>query len=176
MNVTEDILVPKSRAMPQTIIYLIVTMSFLIGIIGNSSALVILYRSAKRRNKKHVLMLRWLACNDLTAAIGMLIITNLKRYTTGLSEFWICTFFTILRGFGFGSGIVALIMALERWFALTRPFLYHKVKLHLFCYIPNIHTSSIKPQHIMAFLLIVNKTTFFTSIVHSLICLKWWFY
>lgn len=102
-------------------------MSFLIGIIGNSSALVILYRSAKRRNKKHVLMLRWLACNDLTAAIGMLIITNLKRYTTGLSEFWICTFFTILRGFGFGSGIVALIMALERWFALTRPFLYHKL-------------------------------------------------
>lgn len=144
MNVTEDILLPKSRAMPQTIIYLIVTMSFLIGIIGNSSALVILYRSAKRRNKKHVLMLRWLACNDLTAAIGMLIITNLKKYATGLSEFWICTFFTILRGFGFGSGIVALIMALERWFALTRPFLYYKVRLHLFCYPLNI-TSSIKP-------------------------------
>ncbi|CAG9760035.1 unnamed protein product [Ceutorhynchus assimilis] len=108
------------------VIQVLVTLSFIIGIVGNMTALVILYRSAKRRNKKHVLLLRWLAINDLTAAVGMLTVTNLKRYEV-LPEYWTCTALVILRGFGIGSGIVALIMALERWFALTRPFLYHKL-------------------------------------------------
>ncbi|KAL1493182.1 hypothetical protein ABEB36_011288 [Hypothenemus hampei] len=122
MNVTE---IGQPSPAPY-IIQIIVTCSFIIGIIGNSIALMILYSSAKRRNKKHVLLLRWLAINDLTAAVGMLTLTNLKRYSV-LPEYWTCTALLIIRGFGLGSGIVALVMALERWFALTRPFLYHKL-------------------------------------------------
>lgn len=129
MNVTE---VKPPHLMSGCVIQVLVTISFLIGIVGNLTALVILYRSAKRRNKKHVLMLRWLAVNDLTAAVGMLTVTNLKRYAV-LPEYWTCTALVAMRGFGLGSGIVALIMALERWFALTRPFLYHKVSV-LFYY------------------------------------------
>lgn len=124
--------------MSAMIIQVLVTISFLIGIFGNIAALVILYRSAKRRNRKHVLMLRWLAINDLTAAIGMLTFTNVKRYAV-LPEEFSCTVLVLLRGFGLGSGCVAFTMALERWLALTRPFLYHKVvtydvlKRTLFC-------------------------------------------
>ncbi|XP_050314649.1 prostacyclin receptor isoform X2 [Anthonomus grandis grandis] len=130
MNDTSAIPTTSVTAVPlpmsSCIIRVLVTISFLIGIVGNSIALVILKRSAKRRNKKHVLMLRWLAVNDLTAAIGMLLTTNLRRYQV-LPEYGTCTALVLIRGFGLGSGIVALIMALERWFALTRPFLYHKL-------------------------------------------------
>ncbi|XP_066247301.1 prostaglandin E2 receptor EP3 subtype isoform X1 [Euwallacea similis] len=124
MNLTE--LTRSPSHVSSGIIKGLVVVSFIIGIIGNTIALIILYRSAKRRNKKHVLMLRWLAVNDLTAAVGMLTITNMRRYDV-LPEYWTCTSLVILRGFGLGSGIVALIMALERWFALTRPFLYQKL-------------------------------------------------
>lgn len=123
LNVTA---VAKNTGHSSCILQVLVTISFLIGIIGNSTALVILYKSAKTRNRKHVLMLRWLAINDLTAAIGMMTATNLRRYGI-VPDYWTCTALVIVRGFGLGSGGVALIMALERWLALTRPFLYHKL-------------------------------------------------
>ncbi|XP_060537251.1 cannabinoid receptor 1 isoform X3 [Cylas formicarius] len=105
---------------------ILTTISFLIGITGNIAALWILYKSARTRNRKHVLMLRWLSTNDLVAVVGMLTANYLKRYSV-IPEFWSCVSFVVLRAFGLGSGCVAFIMALERWLALTRPFLYHKV-------------------------------------------------
>ncbi|XP_019760501.1 prostacyclin receptor isoform X1 [Dendroctonus ponderosae] len=126
MNITE---VKSPQPMSSVGFQVLITISFVIGIVGNSIALVILsanHPTAKRRNKKHVLMLRWLAVNDLTAAIGMLVFTNVNRYKI-LPKYWTCTALVLLRGFGLGSGTVALIMALERWFALTRPFVYQKL-------------------------------------------------
>ncbi|KAF7268543.1 hypothetical protein GWI33_018415 [Rhynchophorus ferrugineus] len=56
----------------------------------------------------------------------MMTVTNLRRYSL-VPDDWTCIALVVLRGFGLGSGCVAFIMALERWLALTRPFLYHKI-------------------------------------------------
>lgn len=104
----------------------LITVAFIIGLIGNLAALWILYRTAKRRNKKHLFLLRCLAINDLVAQIGMLAVLNLKRIQI-VPVYWICVSLVVLRAFGLGSGCVAFVMAFERWLALTRPFLYHQV-------------------------------------------------
>lgn len=105
---------------------ILITVAFVIGLIGNLAALWILYKTAKRRNKKHLFMLRCLAVNDLVAQLGMLLMLNLKKYQV-LPGHWVCAALVILRAFGLGSGCVAFVMAFERWLALTRPFLYHQV-------------------------------------------------
>lgn len=106
--------------------YVIINLVFFIGVAGNLSALWILYKSAKTRNKKHVLMLRCLAVNDLVAEVGMFTIITLQKYKL-IPVYWICVGFVLLRAFGIGSGCVAFVMALERWLALTRPFYYQQV-------------------------------------------------
>ncbi|KAG8223631.1 hypothetical protein J437_LFUL016592 [Ladona fulva] len=40
---------------------------------------------------------------------------------------FLCVLRVVWRLFGLGSGCVAIVMAVERWIALTRPFLYQKV-------------------------------------------------
>ncbi|KAJ8941869.1 hypothetical protein NQ318_001721 [Aromia moschata] len=121
-----------------TVVQVLTTVAFLIGACGNIAALWILYRTAKRRNRKHLLMLRCLAMNDLVAQVGMLLLIHLKRYNL-LPDIWSCVGFVLLRAFGLGSGCVAFVMALERWLALTRPFMYHQLvtyqmlKRFLFC-------------------------------------------
>lgn len=104
----------------------IITIVFIIGVFGNLAALWILYKSAGNRNKKHVLMLRCLAVNDLIAEIGMFTVITLLKYQA-VPPKWICIGFVLLRAFGIGSGCVAFVMALERWLALTRPFYYQQV-------------------------------------------------
>lgn len=104
----------------------LIAVAFMIGLIGNLAALWILYKTAKRRNKKHLLLLRCLAINDLVAQFGMLLVLNLKKNQL-LPDYWSCVAFVVLRAFGLGSGCVAFVMAFERWLALTRPFLYHQV-------------------------------------------------
>ncbi|XP_052124369.1 uncharacterized protein LOC113203891 [Frankliniella occidentalis] len=108
----------------------VLTVCYAVGIAGNLAALVILVRGGRRahRNRRHSLMLRCLACNDLVALLGMLLTMQAQlrlpqdlvrsRPFCGLRVLW--------RLFGLGSGSVALVMALERWLALTRPFLYQK--------------------------------------------------
>lgn len=105
-------------------IRIIINTLFLVGAVGNIAALWILHKSAKKRNKKHVLLLRCLAVNDLIAQIGMLVLTQKFKL---IPPYWTCVGFVLLRGFAIGSGCVAFVMALERWFALTKPFLYHQV-------------------------------------------------
>lgn len=123
-NVT---MVPRQR--PEPIIYFMLDLIFIIGALANILALWIIHRSSKTRNKKHVFLLRCLACNDLVAQIGMLAAINLNQMSNDL-KFYTCAGFVLLRGFGIGSGCVAFVMALERWLALTRPFLYHQVGLY----------------------------------------------
>lgn len=105
--------------------HIVFTVSFVVGIIGNLIALWILYKS---RKSKHVLMLKCLATNDLIAEVGMLALLYLQTYQI-IHMRWTCILFVCLRAFGLGSGCVALVMAIERWLALTRPFLYQQVKL-----------------------------------------------
>lgn len=106
---------------------MLITVSYVVGTAGNIAALWILYKSAKTRNSKHVLMLRCLATNDLVAQLGMLVLMYLQIYEV-IPSFWRCVLYVCLRAFGLGSGCVAFVMAVERWLALTRPFLYQQVQ------------------------------------------------
>lgn len=109
---------------PESLLYkLIVTVPFIIGVAGNVAALCILYYTAKRRNAKHVLLLRCLAANDLVSELGMLIVTYIPH------SYSKCVLVVLLRAFGLGSGCIAFVMAVERWLALTKPFFYQQVSI-----------------------------------------------
>ncbi|XP_058788619.1 prostaglandin E2 receptor EP4 subtype isoform X2 [Phymastichus coffea] len=105
-----------------------------LGILGNLAALSILLHKDKRRNRKHLLMLRCLTINDLIAMLlttSQVILTrhqdDLKNdYNLDISDY-LCYVHVLCRLFGLFSGCVALVMAGERWLALTRPFVYQKV-------------------------------------------------
>lgn len=115
----------------QMVVQIIVTIALLVGAAANCLALWILYKSSKTRNSKHVLMLRCLASNDLVAQCGMLLLVNFKKHNI-IPVYWQCVLFVCLRAFGIGSGCVALVMAVERWLALTRPFVYQRVSANFF--------------------------------------------
>lgn len=111
--------------------HLLVTLIFILGAIGNLAALWILYKFSKTRNTKHILMLKCLITNDLVAVLGMLTTIYLKKYHI-FSPYVTCLLYVGLRAFGLVSGCVAFAMALERWLALTRPFLYQQVHISIF--------------------------------------------
>ncbi|XP_046817668.1 prostaglandin E2 receptor EP3 subtype isoform X2 [Vespa crabro] len=125
MNVT----VPNIPKRHVTIIsQAVLTLVYITGVIGNVSALVILFHRDKRRNRKHLLMLRCLASNDLVALLGMLVQMYISIYVAGVtSSRAFCSLRVVWRLFGLFSGCVAIVMAAERWLALTRPFVYQKV-------------------------------------------------
>lgn len=78
-------------------------------------------------------MLRCLAINDLAALLGMLVQMYVTIYAgTVTSTRPFCAMRIVWRLFGLFSGCVAIVMAAERWLALTRPFLYQKVKSYLY--------------------------------------------
>lgn len=108
----------------------VLAVCYAVGIAGNLAALVILVRGGRRahRNARHSLMLRCLACNDLVALLGMLVMmeAQLRLPADLVRSRCFCALRVVWRLFGLGSGSVALVMALERWLALTRPFLYQK--------------------------------------------------
>ncbi|XP_070168930.1 prostaglandin E2 receptor EP3 subtype isoform X2 [Polyergus mexicanus] len=106
----------------------VLTLVYITGVIGNVSALVILFHRDKRRNRKHLLMLRCLATNDLVALLGMLVQMYVTIYVGNVMSMRIfCSLRVVWRLFGLFSGCVAIVMAAERWLALTRPFVYQKV-------------------------------------------------
>ncbi|KAI4496160.1 hypothetical protein M0802_008027 [Mischocyttarus mexicanus] len=110
----------------------VLTLVYITGVIGNVSALVILFHRDKRRNRKHLLMLRCLATNDLVALLGMLVQMYISIYVAGVtSSRGFCSLRVVWRLFGLFSGCVAIVMAAERWLALTRPFVYQKFSIPL---------------------------------------------
>ncbi|XP_046751777.1 prostaglandin E2 receptor EP2 subtype isoform X2 [Diprion similis] len=125
LNITKMIKMPRRHVnfLAQTIL----TLVYIAGVVGNISALVILFSRDKRRNRKHLLMLRCLATNNLVALLGMLIQMNLTLYVEDAETRIFCALRVVWRFFGLFSGCVAIVMAVERWLALTRPFVYQKV-------------------------------------------------
>ncbi|XP_015585768.1 prostaglandin E2 receptor EP3 subtype isoform X2 [Cephus cinctus] len=123
-----NIMVPVSKRHITFASQIILTLVYFTGVIGNISALVILFHRDKRRNRKHLLMLRCLVLNDLVALLGMLVQMYLTIYVGNVfPPKTSCSFRVVWRLFGLFSGCVAIVMAAERWLALTRPFLYQKV-------------------------------------------------
>ncbi|CAL1673281.1 unnamed protein product [Lasius platythorax] len=117
--------VPKRHV--SFVFQLVLTLVYITGVIGNVSALVILFHRDKRRNRKHLLMLRCLATNDLVALLGMLVQMYVTIYVVGVTSMrMFCSLRVVWRLFGLFSGCVAIVMAAERWLALTRPFVYQK--------------------------------------------------
>lgn len=101
---------------------------YTIGIFGNLMALFILHRTRSSSNQKHGFMLRCLATNDCIALTGMLVLMFVGMYWPETkTNVWSCRFRVLWRFFGLGSGCVAIVMAVERWLALTKPFFYQKV-------------------------------------------------
>ncbi|KAF0757934.1 prostaglandin E2 receptor EP4 subtype-like [Aphis craccivora] len=99
------------------------------GVFGNLLALFILYRARSGSNQKHVFMLRCLATNDLIVLVGRVVhmFVNI-RWPYTKNTVWSCRISVLWRFFGLNSGCVALMMAVERWLALTKPFFYRKVR------------------------------------------------
>lgn len=115
----------------------ILTVNYLLGIFGNLLALWFLCKS-QPYNAKHRLMLRCLASNDLAAGLGMMTLLYMKLYLHSdfHSNIYFCRVKVMWRIFGLGSGCVAIVMAVERCLALTKPFFYQKhvtVKHIKFC-------------------------------------------
>lgn len=77
-------------------------------------------------------MFRCLISNNLVGLIGMLLLHMVARYLPPTLRCidqinrWICTGRVFFRFFGLSSGCVALVMALERFLALTKPFTYQQ--------------------------------------------------
>ncbi|GFQ81450.1 g_PROTEIN_RECEP_F1_2 domain-containing protein [Trichonephila clavata] len=76
-------------------------------------------------------MVRCLAYNDLVALLGSFLLMYMQLYMSEplVDSRWFCALRVVLRTFGLSSGCVAIVMAAERWMALTRPFLYQKVSI-----------------------------------------------
>ncbi|XP_068619691.1 prostaglandin E2 receptor EP4 subtype [Battus philenor] len=106
----------------------LVKVVYAIGIVGNAAAIVALRRGERRvRNRKHLLLLTSLAANDLVALVGMVCAMVVSEQVPGARNTRLyCAARVLLRVFGVGSVCIAVTMALERYLALTRPFLYQK--------------------------------------------------
>ncbi|KAF0757932.1 prostaglandin D2 receptor-like [Aphis craccivora] len=94
-----------------------------IGIFGNLLELFILYRTRSSSNQKHVFMLRCMATNDLIVVVALLVqvCVNFKRPDYMRNRLWSCRLRVVWRFFTLYSGCLAMVMAIERWVALTKP-------------------------------------------------------
>ncbi|RVE53415.1 hypothetical protein evm_001985 [Chilo suppressalis] len=108
--------------------FTVIKVVYAIGIVGNASAIVALRWGERRvRNRKHLLLLTSLAANDLVALVGMMCAMVVAEHVPGARNTQLyCVVRVVLRVFGIGSVCIAVTMALERYLALTRPFLYQK--------------------------------------------------
>ncbi|XP_026736109.1 prostacyclin receptor [Trichoplusia ni] len=118
---------PPARHLSK-VVSVLVKVVYAIGIVGNAAAIIALRRGERRvRNRKHLLLLTSLAANDLVALMGMMCAMLVGEHVAGVrTTRAYCATRVVLRVFGIGSVCIAVTMALERYLALTRPFLYQK--------------------------------------------------
>ncbi|KAE9523533.1 hypothetical protein AGLY_016085 [Aphis glycines] len=104
-----------------------------IGIFGNLLELFILYRTRSSSNQKHVFMLRCMATNDLIVVVALLVqvCVNFKRPDYMRNHVWSCRLRVVWRFFMLYSGCLAMVMAIERWVALTKPFFFYQNNISL---------------------------------------------
>ncbi|XP_023935227.2 prostaglandin E2 receptor EP2 subtype isoform X1 [Bicyclus anynana] len=112
----------------EAVMKILLKIAYALGIVGNAAAIVALRRGERRvRNRKHLLLLTSLAANDLVALVGMMCaMVASEQWVDAAASRWHCCARVALRVFGVGSVCIAVTMALERYLALTRPFLYQK--------------------------------------------------
>lgn len=126
--------IAKRRAPLPPFLMFVVFSFFILGVMGNFLALVILARKRTSKNSKYTLMLRCLATNNLIGLMGMLTQLLLRLYLPDqIQEDYVrvrCIGLVVWRFFGLSSGCIAAVMALERWMALAKPFIYHKHITH----------------------------------------------
>ncbi|KAG5680559.1 hypothetical protein PVAND_010059 [Polypedilum vanderplanki] len=106
-----------------------VSLFYFVGIVGSFLAILHLYRKKNFKNTKQALMLRFLMTLEFIGLAGMVTQMFIQFLAPHLVEnhIWIFCFLRILcRFFGLCSGYIAFLMAIERYFALTKPFLYCK--------------------------------------------------
>ncbi|XP_054718370.1 prostaglandin E2 receptor EP4 subtype-like [Uloborus diversus] len=110
----------------------IITTIYLFGATANICSLLLLSRGETARNRKLTLMIRCLAASDLMALCSSLILVYMLIYLHPhlLASRWFCGLRVLTRFFGFSSGSVASVMAIERFIALTTPFFYQKHITH----------------------------------------------
>ncbi|XP_069160133.1 prostaglandin E2 receptor EP2 subtype isoform X2 [Procambarus clarkii] len=108
----------------------LITFFYIFGILGNIAALYIITKNETHRYKKQTFMLRCLAGNDLVALLGSFVQMYVTLYLPNANAKWLCASRVVFRAFGLGSGCVALVMAVERWLALTHPFTYQRHVTH----------------------------------------------
>ncbi|XP_026811165.1 prostaglandin E2 receptor EP4 subtype-like [Rhopalosiphum maidis] len=103
------------------------------GILGNLLALFILHQTRSSSNKKNVFMLWCLAINDSVVLVGRVIHMLFMdiRWLDSKKIVWSCRISVLWQFFGLNAGCVALIMAVERWLALTKPLFYKKMRTYL---------------------------------------------
>lgn len=108
---------------------ILMTSVYLFGITSNICSLLLLSQGEQARNKKLTLMIRCLAANDLMALCSSFLLVYMRIYLqpSFVASRWFCGLRVLTRFFGFSSGSVASVMAVERFIALTRPFFYQKV-------------------------------------------------
>ncbi|XP_047508015.1 prostaglandin E2 receptor EP2 subtype [Pieris napi] len=118
---------PKVMSQMQTLL-IIVKVAYAIGIVGNAAAIITLRLGERRvRNRKHLLLLTSLAANDLVALVGMVSALLVAEHFPDVARTQgYCAARVVLRIFGIGSVCIVVTMALERYLALTRPFVYQK--------------------------------------------------
>ncbi|GBM92968.1 hypothetical protein AVEN_203924-1 [Araneus ventricosus] len=102
---------------------------YIFGAVANIFSLLLLSQGKQARNKKLTLMIRCLAANDLMALGSSFFLVYMRIYLdpSFVASRWFCGLRVLTRFFGFSSGSVASVMAVERFIALTRPFFYQKL-------------------------------------------------
>ncbi|XP_025415020.1 prostaglandin E2 receptor EP4 subtype [Sipha flava] len=125
-NATAAMSSPDSTTAGKSPSFLILAM-LTVGVCGNLLALFVLSRIRNNLDRRHKFLLRCLATNDCVAVAGMLAATIVRTaWPQTVNNVWTCRQIVLWRFFGLGSGCVAVLMAVERWLAITRPFFYQK--------------------------------------------------
>ncbi|GFY39801.1 g_PROTEIN_RECEP_F1_2 domain-containing protein [Trichonephila inaurata madagascariensis] len=108
---------------------------YIFGAAANIFSLLLLSQGKQARNRKLTLMIRCLAANDLMALCSSFFLVYMRIYLepSFVASRWFCGLRVLTRFFGFSSGSVASVMAVERFIALTRPFFYQKVRYFYIC-------------------------------------------